>query len=244
MFKLTMTAISSVFLGLFFGAVCKAESGTELSVFSPAQSSAIQRMIDSSIGNRLNSIGQQLDDLERRIKGDQSWSASDKDYKDYRDKDYKDNRDYKDYRDYRDRDYVNKDSSCPGPLCQPDSPRDREKGSPCWPSTCEGRDRSPCWPSTCEGRDRSPCGPSTCEGRDRSPCGPSTCELLRDRGSPCWPSGCGEKRWSCYGNRLCGREPPRRVDIHIYKHVYIHKHIYKHVYWHPPDIPCWDECGW
>lgn len=215
MFKLTMTVMGSVFLGLFFGTVCKAESGTDSSGFTPSQSSAIQRMIDASLGNRLNFIVDKLDNLERRIKADQSWSASDKD-KDY--KDYRDNKDkdYKDYRDNKDKDYVYKDSSCPGPLCQPEPPRDHEKGSPCGPSTCEGRDRSPCWPSTCG--------------------------LLRDRGSPCWPSGCGNKRWSCYGSHLCGYERPRRVDIHIYKHIYIHKHIYKHVYWHPPYIPCWDEC--
>lgn len=204
MFKLTMTVMGSVFLGLFFGTVCKAESGTDSSGFTPSQSSAIQRMIDASLGNRLNFIVDKLDNLERRIKADQSWSASDKD------------KDYKDYRDNKDKDYVYKDSSCPGPLCQPEPTRDDEKGSPCGPSTCEGRDRSPCWPSTCG--------------------------LLRDRGSPCWPSGCGSKRWSCYGSHLCGYERPRRVDIHIYKHIYIHKHIYKHVYWHPPYIPCWDEC--
>jgi hypothetical protein len=214
MFKLTMTVMSSVFLGLFFGTVGKAESGTEPSVLTPSQSSAIQHMIDSSLGNRLNFIVEKLDDLERRIKGDQSWSASDKDYKDYKDKDYKD-KDYKD-KDYKDKDY--KDYSCPGPLCQPEPARDHEKGSPCWPSTCEAHDKSPCWPSTCG--------------------------LLRDRGSPCWPSGCGDKQWSCYGSHPCRYERPRRVDIHIYKHVYIHKHIYKHVYWHPPYIPCWDECSW
>ena len=215
MFKLTMTVMGSVFLGLFFGTVGKAESGTDSSGFTSSQTSAIQRMIDVSLGNRLNFIVDKLDSLERRIKADQSSSASDRDYRD-KDKDYKDYRDNRDNRDYREKDHSYKDPPCPGPVCQPEPPRDRDKGSPCGSSTCEGRDRSPCWPSTCE--------------------------LLRDRGSPCWPSGCGDRRWSCSGSRVCGHERPRRVDIHIYKHVYIHKHIYKHIFWHPPSIPCWDEC--
>ena len=190
MFKLTMTVMSSVFLGLFFGTACRAESATESPAFTSSQTSAIQHMIDVSLGNRLNSIAEKLDDLERRIKGDQSWSASDKDYKDYKD--------YRDYKDYKDKDYGYKDS-CPGPLCQPEPPRDHEKGSPCWSSTCETHDKSPCWPSTCE--------------------------LLRGRGSPCWPSGCRDKEWSCSGSHLCRHERPRNIDIRIYKHVYIHTSI-------------------
>ena len=76
MSKLTMTVMGSVFLGLLFGTVCKAEPGTDSSGFTPSQSSAIQRMIEASLGNHLNFIVDKLDDLERRIKADQSWSAS------------------------------------------------------------------------------------------------------------------------------------------------------------------------
>jgi hypothetical protein len=193
MFKLTMTVMSSIFLGLFFGTICRAESGMESSAFTPSQRSAIQNMIDLSLKDRLNFIADRLDDLERRLKGDQSWSANDKDYRDYKDKDYKD------YKDYKDKDYAYKDPSCPGPLCQPEPPRDREKGSPC------------------------------CDAHEKSPCSPSTCELLRDRGSPCWPSGCGEKWSCNGSHLCRHERPRNidiHIYKHVYVHKHIYKHVY------------------
>ena len=187
----------------------------ETSTLSVPQTSIVQRMIDSSLRENLKPIVDRLEDLDRRIRLLQPSSPSER------------------------------DSPCPGPLCQPDSSRDYDRGSPCWPSKCAARDKSPCWPSNCEARDKSPCWSSNCEGQEKSPCWPSTCELMRDRGSRCWPSGCAASRdrnWLCPGG--CRHEKPRNININIYKHVYIHKHIYKHIYWHPVYRPCWDECGW
>jgi len=230
MFKLTMTVMGSVFLGLSFATLCKAESGAESSPTGVPQTT-IQRLINLSLSQSLEPVLKKLQELEQKIKGNQSYPSSDKENQSYPSSDKRDQSDPADDKQNQSYPASDEDPPCRGPLCQPESSRDRYrdryKGSPCWSSNCEVR--------------------------DRSPCEPSTCELLRERGSPCWPSGCREKEWPCHES--CRHERPRNADIHIYKHIYLHKHVYKHVHYYPlyppayppayPPFcpPCWD-CDW
>jgi hypothetical protein len=156
MFKLAALVMGSVFLGLVFATISKGDPPTESAPLNSNQVSIVEHLIDSSVRENIKPILDRLEDLERRTREIQSSTSSDQEGRTRGIQSSASSDQEGRTRGTQSSASSDQEPPCPGTSRCPLEPG-RDKGSPCWPSTCE-RAHDKAWPCP---------GPASC--RDEQP---------------------------------------------------------------------------